>query len=70
MSGAPASAVPATPEATRTFAHDLDNLLAIVIGNLDLMDERPELDAETRQLLRASLDAALRGAELVRGLRR
>lgn len=57
-------------QAARAFAHDLDNLFAIVIGNLDLLDERSGLDDDTRKLVRASLQAALRATDLVRGFRR
>ncbi|AXS41824.1 hypothetical protein [Breoghania sp. L-A4] len=50
------------------MAHDFNNLLAIIIGNLDLLP--PDvLEAEASgELIRNSLDAALRGAELTRRL--
>lgn len=48
------------------MAHDFNNLLGIIIGNLQLL-ERP-LRGHKRLLkhVQASLDAALRGAELTR----
>jgi CheY-like chemotaxis protein len=45
-------------------AHDFNNLLAIVLGNLDLIDERLPADSRLRGLVRDSLRAAERGAEL------
>jgi alkylhydroperoxidase/carboxymuconolactone decarboxylase family protein YurZ len=59
----------ASDDTARMLAHDLGNLLAIVIGNLDLLSERREIDAGTRELAQASLDAALRGADVVKRLR-
>jgi PAS domain S-box-containing protein len=49
---------------TGGIAHDFNNLLAIVLGNLDLLDERLPADSRLRSLVRDSLRAAERGAEL------
>jgi PAS domain S-box-containing protein len=49
---------------TGGVAHDFNNLLAIVLGNLDLIDERLPADSALRSLVRDSLRAAERGAEL------
>jgi signal transduction histidine kinase len=50
------------------MAHDFNNILGVVIGNLDLaMDLVPE-PGELRLLLVEAVDAALRGAELTRSL--
>jgi nitrogen-specific signal transduction histidine kinase/CheY-like chemotaxis protein len=50
------------------IAHDFNNLLGVVIGNLDLLREQPGGNAETDDLAREALDAAMRGAKLTRGL--
>jgi PAS domain S-box-containing protein len=53
---------------TGGMAHDFNNLLGVVIGNLDLLRDRCRDDAETDELAREALDAALRGADLTRRL--
>ncbi|MBF0129143.1 MAG: MASE4 domain-containing protein [Alphaproteobacteria bacterium] len=53
---------------TGGIAHDFNNLLGVLIGNLDLVRERVENDAEALELVDAALDAGLRGAELNRRL--
>ncbi|HUC68907.1 MAG TPA: histidine kinase dimerization/phospho-acceptor domain-containing protein [Stellaceae bacterium] len=45
---------------TGVVAHDLNNLLGVIIGNLDLLLESPEGDPEARELAEAARDAALR----------
>ncbi len=53
---------------TGGMAHDFNNMLGVIIGNLDLL--RPLLPPKSEQLVLAdeSLGAALRGAELTRRL--
>ncbi len=58
----------AIADLTGGIAHDFNNLLSIVIGNLDLLRQRPTLDREFDELSREALDAALRGADLSRQL--
>jgi len=53
---------------TGGLAHDFNNLLGVIIGNLDLLNEGHAGDAEAQELTRDALEAALRGAELTRGL--
>ncbi|MGC2463236.1 MAG: CHASE domain-containing protein [Steroidobacteraceae bacterium] len=53
---------------TGGMAHDFNNLLGVVIGNLDLLRELRRDDAEVAELTQDGLDAALKGAELTRGL--
>jgi signal transduction histidine kinase/ActR/RegA family two-component response regulator len=53
---------------TGGMAHDFNNLLGIIIGNLDLLRDRQGGDPDADQLSREALDAALRGAELIRRL--
>jgi hypothetical protein len=58
-------------ESIRSLLHDLNNVLAVVIGNLDEqleVIERGEADevAKLKQLAEESLGAALRGADLIR----
>ena len=52
---------------TGGIAHDFNNVLAIVIGNLQLLDERNR-DREAKDLLGDALWAAERGAELTHQL--
>ncbi len=49
-------------------AHDFNNLLTVVLGNVGLMVDREDLDAETRAALLEVRGAAERGSELVRQL--
>ena len=53
---------------TGGMAHDFNNLLGVVIGNLDLLGEIPDIGEETRTLANDALGAALRGADLIRRL--
>jgi signal transduction histidine kinase/ActR/RegA family two-component response regulator len=53
---------------TGGMAHDFNNLLAIIIGNLDLLGERKTVDKEDGEMIKAALDAAMRGADLNRRL--
>jgi PAS domain S-box-containing protein len=53
---------------TGGMAHDFNNLLSIIIGNIDLLLGREAQDAETAELAREALDAALRGADLTQRL--
>ncbi len=53
---------------TGGLAHDFNNILGAVIGNLDLLEERLVHDKTAAGFARASLDAALAGAELVKRL--
>ncbi|HVJ55010.1 MAG TPA: ATP-binding protein [Aliidongia sp.] len=53
---------------TGGMAHDFNNLLGIVIGNLDLMVAGTDLGEQTRQMSGEALDAAIRGADLIRRL--
>jgi PAS domain S-box-containing protein len=57
----------AVGQLTGGLAHDFNNLLGVVIGNLDLLEERVS-DGETLDLVRAAIGAALRGAELTKRL--
>jgi PAS domain S-box-containing protein len=53
---------------TGGMAHDFNNLLGIIIGNLDLLRDREIADPEADELTNEALEAALRGADLTRGL--
>jgi signal transduction histidine kinase len=53
---------------TGGMAHDFNNLLSVIIGNLDMLDDRLGADAKSRLFARAALDASLRGADLTRRL--
>jgi len=53
---------------TGGIAHDVNNLLAIIMGSIDLMFDVPELPTEAAERGRAALHAAQRGAELTRRL--
>ena len=49
-------------------AHDLNNYLAVIMGNLDLLAEHEHRDPEIAKLVEAATGGALRGAELTRSL--
>lgn len=49
---------------TGALAHDLNNYLAVVICNLDLLAERPDVDNAARGLIDAAIAGAVRGADL------
>jgi len=53
---------------TGGIAHDLNNLLLVIIGNLDLLNEKVAADPDNEDLINASLAAAISGAELANGL--
>jgi PAS domain S-box-containing protein len=55
---------------TGGMAHDFNNLLGIIIGNLDLLRDRPTIASapELDELAREALEAALRGVDLTRRL--
>ncbi|HUZ74202.1 MAG TPA: response regulator [Stellaceae bacterium] len=53
---------------TGGIAHDFNNLLGIVIGNLDLLRPLARSIGEADELIAASMEAALRGADLTRRL--
>jgi PAS domain S-box-containing protein len=53
---------------TGGLAHDFNNHLAIIIGNLDLLREMKPGDGPETELLQDALDAALNGSELTRRL--
>ncbi|HET6160495.1 MAG TPA: CHASE domain-containing protein [Dongiaceae bacterium] len=53
---------------TGGMAHDFNNLLSVVIGNLDLLQDRVRHDQEAMALSEAALQASIRGAELTRQL--
>jgi PAS domain S-box-containing protein len=53
---------------TGGLAHDFNNLLGVILGNLDLLAERFETRGEEKDLTEAAIQAALRGAELIRQL--
>src|SRR5215213_4420094 len=53
---------------TGGVAHDFNNLLTVIIGNLDMLAEWPGADARARETPAIALQAADRGADLVRSL--
>ncbi len=53
---------------TGGMAHDFNNLLGIIIGNLDLLREGAKDETEAAELRDEALEAALRGADLIRRL--
>jgi signal transduction histidine kinase len=53
---------------TGGMAHDFNNVLGVIIGNLDLARERLSPDRELSELVQEAYDAALRGADLTRRL--
>jgi signal transduction histidine kinase len=55
---------------TGGLAHDFNSLLAIIIGNLDILAELGKRTAQEEELQKDALDAALRGSELAAGVPR
>jgi signal transduction histidine kinase len=53
---------------TGGVAHDFNNLLTVVIGSLELIDDRTRGDTELREVADQAITAARRGAELTRNL--
>ncbi len=53
---------------TGGMAHDFNNLLGVIIGNLDMLAESAKLSSDDGELLTEALDAATRGADLIRRL--
>src|SRR5215469_6756367 len=53
---------------TGGMAHDFNNMLGVVIGNLDLLQDLKGADPEIDELTREALEAAYRGADLTRRL--
>jgi len=53
---------------TGGLAHDLNNYLAVVIGNLDMLAAHKHLDPEVPILIAGAVAGALRGAELTSSL--
>lgn len=53
---------------TGGLAHDFNNILAVVQGNLAALAEIPALEPYLNDYLKPALDAALRGSDLIRGL--
>ena len=58
----------AVGQLTGGLAHDFNNLLTIVIGNLDLVLEQPEIEGASAEMAQLALDASLRGARLTQQL--
>jgi PAS domain S-box-containing protein len=53
---------------TGGIAHDFNNLLGIIVGNLQLLEEKPSLDGESRELIADAIWSAERGAQLTHRL--
>jgi PAS domain S-box-containing protein len=53
---------------TGGMAHDFNNMLGVVVGNLDLVRERLGGDKELHEMVGEALEAAWRGADLTRRL--
>lgn len=51
---------------TGGVAHNINNLLSVIIGNIELLRERTAQDRESAEYTREAIEAALRGAELIR----
>src|SRR6266481_921894 len=53
---------------TGGMAHDFNNMLGVIIGNVDLLRDLKKSDPDVDELTREALDAAFRGADLTRRL--
>ena len=58
----------AVGQLTGGLAHDVNNILGVAIGNLDLLEEEIPDRPDLRPFIEAARDALLRGAELTRAL--
>lgn len=58
----------AVGQLTGGIAHDFNNLLTVVIGNLDLLLEQPDVSSASAEMARLALEASLRGARLTQQL--
>jgi len=58
----------AVGQLTGGMAHDFNNMLAIVIGNLELLDSQVKEHPVARRRVESALKASLRGADLTRQL--
>lgn len=57
-----------TEGVARATVHELNNLIGIIIGNLDIVVARSSVRSEEKELLGYAISAALRGADLIQGL--
>ncbi len=53
---------------TGGIAHDFNNYLAVILGNLDLLDEYLDRDPKAHELIGSALHGAIRSQELTRSL--
>ena len=53
---------------TGGVAHDFNNILAIILGNLELIEQRKALDVSGEHLVRQAMASVHRGSELTRRL--
>ncbi len=53
---------------TGGMAHDFNNMLGVIIGNIDLLRDLKKDDPDVDELTHEALDAAFRGADLTRRL--
>lgn len=58
----------AVGQLTSGISHDFNNLLTIIIGNLQILEDDLRGDEEFSDLIKSALDAGLRGADLTRRL--
>jgi signal transduction histidine kinase len=63
-----AQKVEALGQLTGGISHDFNNLLGVIIGNLDMLQDSLSDDPERTELVEGALKAALRGAELTKRL--
>lgn len=58
----------AVGQLTGGIAHDLNNLLTVIMGNMQLLASELRADGHATELIQAALSAAKRGADLIRTL--
>jgi PAS domain S-box-containing protein len=58
----------AVGQLTGGVAHDFNNILAVVLGDLELLNERLEREPRLHKLVQAAMRAAWRGADLTKRL--
>lgn len=60
--------IEALGQLTGGVAHDFNNILAVILGNLDFLQERTRDNKALQEFIRPSVEAALHGSELTQRL--
>jgi len=67
---AQAQKMEAVGQLTGGLAHDFNNILTVILGNLTALSEQPSVAPLLQEYIEPAMDAARRGSELINGLLR